>query len=131
VERVVRAAAVTPLPKAPEVVMGVLDLQGRVLPVIDLRRRFRLPLRALRTGDQFVVCRAGRLTVALSVDGTESVEELSAEGAVPPEEIAPGLEFLAGVTRTASGLVLIQDLERLLYPDEEQAVIGALQGVVD
>jgi purine-binding chemotaxis protein CheW len=121
---------VTPLPKAPEIVLGVLDLQGQVLPVIDLRRRFRLPPRALRTSDQFVICRAGRLTVALNVDGSESVDELPAEECVPPWEIAPGLEFLEGVTRTASGLVLIQDLERLLFPDEEQAVIGALQAVV-
>jgi purine-binding chemotaxis protein CheW len=42
VERIVRAVEVTPLPKAPQIVLGVIDAQGRIIPVVDVRQRFRL-----------------------------------------------------------------------------------------
>jgi len=127
VERVVRAAAITPLPKAPEIVLGVLDLQGQVIPVVNLRRRFRLPERALRTSDQFVIARAGLLTVALAVDGVESVLEESAGEVVAPDDILSGTGFLEGVTRAGDGLVLIHDLATLLFPEEELLLARALK----
>jgi purine-binding chemotaxis protein CheW len=126
VDRVVRAAAITPLPKAPEIVLGVLDLQGQVIPVVNLRRRFRIPERALRTSDQFVIARAGLLTVALAVDGVESVLEDSAGEVVAPDDILSGTGFLEGVTRTGDGLVLIHDLATLLFPEEELLLARAL-----
>jgi purine-binding chemotaxis protein CheW len=128
VERVVRAAAITPLPQAPQIVLGVLDLQGQVIPVIDLRRRFGLPTRDLRTSDQFVVARAGELTVALVVDGTRDVLDAGAEVMVAPDQVlSAGLDFLEGVTRTADGLVLIHDLASLLFPEEQTLLARALE----
>jgi purine-binding chemotaxis protein CheW len=126
VERVVRAAAVTALPKAPEIVLGVLDLQGRVIPVIDLRRRFNLPPRELRTSDQFVIAQANALTVALSVDGVESVLKGPGEAVLAADDILAGTTYLEGVTRTADGLVLIHDLATLLFPEEELLLAQAL-----
>lgn len=125
VERVLRAVAVTPLPKAPEIVLGVLDLHGQVIPVVDLRRRFGLPLRDLRTSDQFVIARAGQLTVALPVDATENVQEAGSV-VVPADQIVSGTEFLEGVTRTSQGLVMIHDLATLLFPAEAGALALAL-----
>jgi purine-binding chemotaxis protein CheW len=129
VERVVRAAAITPIPKAPEVVLGILDIQGRVIPVIDLRRRFRTPLRELRSTDQFVVAKCGALTLALMVDGTDGVLEQTDQRETAADRIVAGLEFLEGVTRTEDGLVLIHDLERLLFPAEEELLARALEQV--
>jgi purine-binding chemotaxis protein CheW len=127
VERVVRAAAITPLPKAPEIVLGVLDFQGQVIPVINLRQRFRLPERALRTSDQFVIARAGVVTVALAVDGVESVLEEHAREIIEPDDILTGTGFLEGVTRNGDGLVLIHDLATLLFPEEERLLAQALK----
>lgn len=127
VERVVRAAAITPLPQAPEVVLGVLDLHGQVIPVINLRRRFRLPERALRSSDQFVIARARLVTLALAVDGVESVLEESAHEVIAPDDILAGTGFLEGVTRTEAGLVLIHDLATLLFPEEELLLARALK----
>ena len=124
--RVVRAAAITPLPHAPEIVLGVLDLQGQVIPVIDLRRRFRLPLRPISTSDQYLVARANARTVALVVDGAESVLECGDDAIIAPDDITAGTGFLEGVTRTADGLVLIHDLASLLFPEEEALLARAL-----
>lgn len=127
VERIVRAAAITPLPKAPEIVLGLLDLQGQVIPVINLRKRFRLPLREIRTSDQFVIARAKLLTVALVVDSAVGVLEETDEAVIPTDDILTGMDYLEGVTRTEDGLVLIHDLASLLFPEEEELLARALE----
>lgn len=125
VERVLQAAAITPIPEAPEIILGILDLQGEVIPVVNLRKRFRLPEREIRSADQFVVARTARLTLALAVDGTESVIEQA--DLVAPDRIVPGMGYLDAVTRTPDGLVLIHDLESLLFPAEEELLAQALE----
>jgi len=126
---VIPAAALTQIPQAPEIVLGILDLQGHVIPVINLRKRFCLPEKAIGCDDQFVIARTGRLTMALPVDGTEGVIEQGREALLPPEGIVAGTRYLAGVTRTADGLVLIHDLDTLLFPSEEQQISAALEKV--
>ena len=126
VEMVVRAAAITPLPKAPEIVLGVLDLHGEVIPVINLRKRFRAPVREIRTSDQFVIARANRRMVALVVDSAESVLE-AGEAVIEPQDILTGMDHLEGITRTEDGLVLIHDLARLLFAEEEELLSLALE----
>jgi purine-binding chemotaxis protein CheW len=119
--------AITPLPKAPDIVLGVLDFQGEVIPVINLRLRFRLAERALRTSDQFVIARAGQVTVALAVDGVEDVLEESALEVIAPDDVLTGTGYLEGITRTEAGLVLIHDLATLLFPEEELQLVQALK----
>jgi len=126
VERVVRAAAITPS-QGPEIVLGVLDLQGQVIPVINLRKRFRLPEREIRTSDQFVIARAKLLTIALVVDSAEGVLEETDEAVIPSDDILAGMGYLEGVTRTEDGLVLIHDLASLLFPEEEELLARALE----
>ncbi|WP_236021656.1 chemotaxis protein CheW [Geomesophilobacter sediminis] len=126
VQRVIRAAAPTLLPQAPEIVVGILDLQGTVVPVVDVRRRFGMPQREIRPEDQFIVARARSLNVALVVDGTEGVIEDDPELCVAPERIVPGMEHVSGVTRTVAGLVLIHDLSRFLSLEEEDSLREAL-----
>lgn len=126
VKRVVRAAALTPLPQAPEIVLGILDLQGDIIPVIDLRSRFRLPQRPIRCDDQFVVAQTPRLTLGLCVDATYEVAEIPGQEVVEPGSVVEGTAYLSGVTRTPEGLVLIHDLDALLFPEEEKQLETAL-----
>jgi len=60
VERAVRMVDVTPLPQAPQIVLGVVNVQGRVVPVVNLRRRFRLPERDFALADQLLIARTAR-----------------------------------------------------------------------
>lgn len=124
--KVVRAAAITPLPQAPEIVLGVLDLQGEVIPVINLRKRFRLPERRLRHDDHFLIARSSTRTLALVVDLAEEVREERELAVKAPEEVVAGLELVQGVASTEDGIVLIHDLERLLFPAEEELLSRAL-----
>jgi len=129
VERVVRAAAVTPLPKAPAIVLGILDLQGRIVPAINVRKRFRQPEREIRPEDHFIIARARSLTVALVVDETHGVVEEQNLEQIATDGILAGMEYVAGVTRTRDGLVLIHDLDTFLSRGEERVLLESLEQV--
>ncbi len=126
VERIYRAAEISPLPKAPEIVLGVVNVKGRIVPVINVRRRFRLPDRDLRLSDQIVIARTSTRTVALVVDAVSGVTELLGKEIVSPEKIVPRMGYVEGVVKLEDGLVLIHDLDQFLSLDEERALDASL-----
>lgn len=126
VERIVRAAAITPLPNTPAVVLGALDIAGDILPVFSLRRRLGLADRPLAASDQLVIARTSRRRVILCVDS--ALDLLDDPGApVAGARIAPGLAHIQGVISLPDGLVLIHDLEGFLTDDESRALDAALR----
>lgn len=127
VERVVPAAEVTSLPKAPEIVLGVLNVGGRIIPVVNIRRRFRLPERELRVQDQLILAHTGKRPVALVVDSVTGIPEVANEQVTAADRILPGLEQVEGVVRLEDGLMLIHDLGKFLSLDEEQELGAALE----
>lgn len=127
VERTYRAAAVTPLPEAPSIVLGVVNIAGNVLPVIDLRSRFGLPPTILIPDNHFIIARTPRRQVALVVDTLAGVMECDEEAIVNADTILPELEQLQGVLGLPDGMILIQDLGKLLSLDEEAALEKALE----
>lgn len=126
VERALRAVEVTPLPQAPEVVLGAIDLKGRVIPVLNVRERFLLPARDVEPSDWFLLAHAGRRLVALVVDESEGVVELPQAEVALSSGVAPGLDRFPGVLRLDDDLVLIHDLERFFSLDESLALEKAL-----
>jgi purine-binding chemotaxis protein CheW len=128
VHRSIRVVAITPLPAAPAIVLGVVDLGGVVIPVIDIRRRFNLPPRDVRLSDHLIVATAGKRTVALLVDETKGVLEPGPESYASASAIMPRLDLVAGAVKLEDGLVLIHDLERLLSLEDETALEQALLG---
>jgi purine-binding chemotaxis protein CheW len=127
VRRVERAVAVTALPAAPEAVLGVVDVRGEIVPVFDLRRRFRLPARALGLSDRLVVARTQHRLVALLADTVQGVAEGPASKIIPAERILPDLGFVRGVVRLEDGMVLIHDLDKFLSLEEEQRLDQAME----
>ncbi|MBI5278113.1 MAG: chemotaxis protein CheW [Burkholderiales bacterium] len=122
VERVVRAVEVTPLPGAPPVVVGVIDVAGCVVPVLCLRQRLGLRRREIAPSDQLLIARMGRRTVALPIDEAQGVIECDASTVIDPQCIVPGLEQFQGLAPLDDGLVLVHDLERFLSLDETHAL---------
>lgn len=129
VEQAVRIVEITPLPKAPAVVAGIINVRGSVLPVIDVRRRFRLPARASQLSDQLLIVDSTLRRLALWVDAVDDVAVYDAADFTGVDAVVPGMEFLQGIARLPDGLVLIQDLERLLTQDEERTLGEAIDDV--
>lgn len=122
----VRAVRLTPLPRAPSVVEGLLNLRGELLPVLDMRRRFRLPARPLSSADHLVVAQAGPRRVSLRVDRAEGLLSLEAgQWDMAPGEL-PGVGYVAGALKLPDGLVLLHDLRTFLSEAEALELEEAL-----
>jgi purine-binding chemotaxis protein CheW len=115
VDRVVRMVEITPVPQIPEIVLGVIKAQGRIIPVVDVRKRcFCLPARAPHLGDQLLIARTSKRTVALVVDAVSEVMTLSGKEVVLGETILAHLDYVTGVVKRPDGLILVHDLDRFL-----------------
>lgn len=127
VERVIRAVEVTPLPKAPEIVPGVVNIQGRIIPVVNIRKRFRLPEREMDLSDQFIIAHTSRRAVALVVDAVSSVIERSEQEVIAVEKILPEMEYVKAVVKLKDGIILILNLEKFLFFEEEKMLDDELK----
>ncbi len=126
VREVQRAVAITPLPGAPTIVEGVIDVRGDVVPVIDAGRRLGLPPRPLRTSDAFILLWTGSRLVALRADAVHWIDDLAEDAVSRAEQLVRGGAVVAGVARTPDGLVLLHDPEALLRQAEEDTLDQAL-----
>jgi len=126
VERVIRAVEVIALPGAPGVIVGVINIQGQVVPVINIRKRFGLPDREIALSDHMVVAHTSRRKVVLLVDGTIGVMELLKDQLISGEGILPDMEYVEGVAKLEDGLILIHNLDTFLALEEENALDQAL-----
>jgi purine-binding chemotaxis protein CheW len=126
VQRVVRTVEITPLPKAPEVVLGVIDLQGSIIPVMSMRKRFGSPEPETSLSDQFIVADTATRTVALVVNSVIGVVERTPEEVAEAGKIVPGAQYVEGMTRLEDGILFIHDLDRFLSKKEEQQLDGVL-----
>jgi purine-binding chemotaxis protein CheW len=127
VERIVRAVHVTPMPRSPDIVLGAIDVEGRVLPVFNIRRRFGLPERAVAPADHFLIAHTARRTVVLVIDAAQGVFEHAATAVTEATHIARDLEHVRGVMQLDDGLVLIHDLEHFLSPEEARVLDEAMR----
>jgi purine-binding chemotaxis protein CheW len=143
VDRVIRAVDATPLPQAPEVVMGAVNFQGKIIPLLDARRRFGLARREPGIDDQFIIANTntigpstvgastigvatGRRTVAVVVDAVKDVVQRAEHEITAAEKFLRPLNYVDGVVELADGLVLIHDLDRFFSIEEEGALQAAL-----
>ena len=127
VERVIRAVEVTSLPKAPEIVLGIVNVEGCVIPVVNIRKRFRLPEREINPSDQFVIAHTSRRAVALMVDVVSGVVECSEQEVTAAEKIVPGMQYIEGVIKLEDGMILIHNLDKFLSIEEEKTLNTAMR----
>lgn len=132
VEEVVRAVLPVPLPRAPSIVEGLIDVRGVLVAVLDVRGRFGLPSRALAPDQHLVLARAwdahgGERRVALRVDRVADLVRVEDVDPGELERAGPGSPHVAGVARLPDGLLLIHALSRFLSEAEADALDRALR----
>jgi purine-binding chemotaxis protein CheW len=125
------AMAYTPLPTAPAVVRGVINLRGDALPLLDLRTRLGGSARPPRPDDHVVVCPVGDRRVGVWLDRAASLDEVSLDDVVPVTKVA-GAAHVAGVGLLPDGTILVCDVRSFLSADEalclEQALVDSTAG---
>ncbi len=114
VVQVVRMVALTRPPKAPLYVQGMFNLRGKVIPVIDIRKRCGLPDKPTDIYTQLVIAQSGGHTLALTVDVVTEVLTMPAANIEPPDQIGSDMEYLQAVGKQGNHLILILDPRTLL-----------------
>jgi purine-binding chemotaxis protein CheW len=130
VERIIRSVEITPLPEAPEIVLGVINVQGEIIPVIDIRKLFHLPNREINIEDQFIIAKTSKRLMVLSVDSVEGVSEIANYKVAGAKDALPFADYLSGVTIFENNIILINDLEKFLSLKEQKALDKAFKGGV-
>ncbi|MGO0121819.1 chemotaxis protein CheW [Desulfothermobacter acidiphilus] len=127
VVEIIRMESVTRVPRAPEFVEGVINLRGRIIPVIDLRRRFGLPLKESDRSTRIVIVEMGGMMVGMIVDAVLEVLRVPAEKVEPPPAVVSGVDvaYLRGIALWQEDMIILLDLEKVLYEYEKEALLEA------
>lgn len=123
---ILHAVAIAPLPAAPMIVEGIIDVRGRIVPVLNLRARFRHPPRTLHPSEHFILVQAGIREVAFRVDEALHISSVPDGDIQPLESALARVPLVAGVARTPAGMVLIHDPSSFLAEGESEALDRAL-----
>lgn len=130
VQEIIRLGHIVRIPGAPPFVEGIMDLRGKVLPVVDLRRRFNLGSREHGTASRVVVVNIADMTLGLVVDAITEVLRLPKTAIEPPPRIVAGIDarFLKGIGRVDKRLLILLDLDRI-FAEEELREVGQIAQV--
>ena len=124
VHEIIRLQAITRVPRAPAFVEGIINLRGKVIPVVDLRRRFGLPTAEHTRASRIVVVEIGDQVVGLIVDAVSEVLRIAGATVEPPSPVVAGpeSEYLRGIAKLPERLVMLLDLDRVLAREERRAL---------
>ena len=124
VERVLRYTTPTSVPDMPDYIEGVIDYQGRVVPIVNLRRRFEMAALEVRNETRILVLHSGGEWIGVVVDAVTAVTAFDPASVAPPPNLFRGLagEYLKGIIRMGEKLVIFLDVERLLSSSERIAL---------
>ena len=124
VERVLRYAAPTSVPDMPEYIEGVMDYLGRVVPLVNLRRRFERPVMPPGPETRTLILNVSGEWIGVVVDSVTEVAPFDPARVAPPPKLFRGLaaEYLKGIVRHGDRLVIYLDVEQLLSTTERIAL---------
>ncbi len=133
VQEIIRVGTVTKVPNTLPYMEGVINLRGRILPVLNLRRRLQLPERNITKDSRIVVTEIGSKVIGLLVDTVSHVIKVPA-GFVdsPPNEVLDvDADYITGVGKLNDRIIILLDLEKLLQREKIDIDEGDKDGKKD
>jgi len=119
VQEIICMMSVTPVPRIPPFVKGVINLRGKVIPIIDLRLKFAMPAVAQTEETCIIVVRAQGVAMGIVVDKVSEVLDIA------PEDIdilscvaAVNTDYILGIGKAASKVTVLLDIDKILSTDE-------------
>jgi purine-binding chemotaxis protein CheW len=126
VQEIIRVSEITPVPRAPEFIRGVINLRGRIIPVIDLKRKLGLGELLQQRASRIVVVKVRERLIGLLVDGASQVLKVPLQSieAAPEEVVQIDQNFIRGVAKLAGRLIILVDLPKVLQVELRDALPG-------
>jgi purine-binding chemotaxis protein CheW len=128
VQEIVRVPAIARIPQSPDFVEGVINLRGRVITVIDMRKRLGQPAPDLENGEnkkaRILVVEADRRLVGVIVDEVAEVLRLAEDQTEPAPPMVAGLsnQYILGVGKLHDDLLILIEIEKILTAEQLNAI---------
>ena len=126
VERAIHIIEIVPLPKAPDIVIGVINLHGQIIPVVNIRKRFNLSEKEVNLNDHIVISHSKKRLLGILVDNITGVLEFPEHKIITADKIISGIEYVEGVVKLEDGIILIHDIDKFLSLEEEKTLNDAM-----
>jgi purine-binding chemotaxis protein CheW len=133
VREIVRVQDVTKIPGAPEFVLGVINLRGRIITVVDLRRQMGFAPSDVTPTSRILVIHLDGVSVGFLVDAATSVIKVPGDAIDPPPDMIGGIkaDFLEGVAKLEGRLAILLNLRKVLTSGQQAAVAAAATSSVE
>jgi len=120
VTEIIGIQAITPIPELAEYVRGVINLRGRIIPVIDVRLRFKKESREYDDRTCIIIVEIRDMSIGLIIDRVSEVVSIPDENIAPPPDINKGFhnKYIKGIGKVGNSVKLVLDCEKLLSEDE-------------
>jgi purine-binding chemotaxis protein CheW len=134
VHEILRLIEITRVPRAPRFIEGVINLRGKVIPVLDLRRRFDLPINAKVEQHRIMEVEVESQIIGVIVDAVTEVISLPVDDIEPPPPMIADIagEYLTGVGKLPGRIIILLNFDKILTTQEahqiDQSSMGALPG---
>ncbi len=114
IERIVRIVELTSLPESPGMVIGVINIQGQIIPVIDLHKGAHSSNQEISLSDRLIVVNTSKRRVALKVDIINDVINASEQEVIPATMIASNMKYIEGAIKVEDNIVFLPNIEEFV-----------------
>ncbi len=127
VQEIIRPIEITRVPNAPSFVEGVINLRGRIIPVVDLRKRFGFEPRDRDQDTRIVVVELRDKVIGFMTDAVKEVIRINQDVIEPPPDLAVGIDahYIRSVAKLEDRLLILLDLDAVISKEEARALDAA------
>ena len=131
VQEIILMGQITRMPEVPDYICGLINLRGHVIPIVDLRKRFRLDVAANDEHTRIIVVNVARKTIGMVVDGVDEVLRINSNQIESPPTSVAGIDqsYIRGLVKFEKKLLILLDIEKILVEEDQAAMDQAAQTV--
>jgi len=129
VREVIRLRKITPVPDAAEFVEGVISLRGRVVTLINLRKKLGLEVIPLDKSSRIIIIQINAHSLGMIVDSVREVADIQNEEITAPDETLSHAKYLTGIAKQGSRIILITDVRQLLSNEDKAGIESVFEKV--
>ncbi len=129
VREIIRMQDITRVPRTPDFVEGVINLRGKVIPVVELRKRFSLPAMERSKDNRIVNVDISGQEIGMVVDAVTEVLRISSDSVEPPSSVITTADsgYLRGIAKLEDKLIILLDLDQVLSTEERETLSEVAQ----
>jgi len=126
VQEINRMTEFTRVPNAPEYVVGVINLRGKVIPIIDLRKRLGMTMKETTKDTRIIVVEISNRIIGFVVDSVNEVIRINRNITEPPPPMVSGIEseYITAIGKLEDRLLILLDLEKILTAKEKDELVA-------